>query len=81
MKNISGNFGFYSTWLDVLCTETTSAVGLVYFFGFIYLNVEYSSRKAFSSIPLNTPSELVLIEIFLWLFVGGVRRLCSFFMF
>lgn len=54
---------------------------LVYFFGFISLSVGYSSRKTFSSILLNTPSELVFIEIFLWLCTGGVRRLCSFFMF
>lgn len=63
-----------------MCYETIPAVVLVYFFGFIHLNVGYSSRKAFSSVLLNPPSELILIEIFLWLCVGGVRRLCIIFM-
>lgn len=79
VKNTSCTFGFCSTWLGVLCIETTSAVVLVYFFGFINLIVRYSNRKAFSSVLLNTPSELVLTEIFLWLCVGGVRRMRSFF--
>lgn len=44
---------------------------LFYFIGFINLNVGYSSRKALFNNLLNTPPELLLVGIFVWLCVTG----------
>lgn len=44
---------------------------LVYFIGFINLNVGYSSTKALVTVLLNTPSELVLAGFCTYVCVGG----------